>query len=37
MPHAKVGVIGGSGLYSIKGLTDIEVQDARPEISYNRG
>ena len=27
MPQAKVGVIGGSGLYSIKGLTDIEEVD----------
>ncbi len=24
MPQAKIGVIGGSGLYSIRGLTDIE-------------
>jgi len=27
MPQAKVGVIGGSGLYSIKGLSDIEQVD----------
>ncbi len=27
MPQAKIGVIGGSGLYSIKGLTDIEEVD----------
>jgi len=24
MPQAKIGVIGGTGLYDIKGLTDIE-------------
>jgi 5'-methylthioadenosine phosphorylase len=24
MPHAKIGVIGGRGLYKIEGLTDIE-------------
>jgi len=24
MPHAKIGVIGGSGLYDIEGMTDIE-------------
>jgi len=24
MPQAKIGVIGGSGLYGIDGLTDIE-------------
>ncbi|MDH5695256.1 MAG: hypothetical protein OEZ00_01415 [Dehalococcoidia bacterium] len=24
MPHAKIAVIGGSGLYKIDGLTDIE-------------
>jgi len=27
MPQAKIGVIGGSGLYDIKGLTDIEEVD----------
>jgi len=27
MPEAKIGVIGGSGLYHIKGLTDIEEVD----------
>ena len=27
MPQAKIGVIGGSGLYSIKGLTDIKEVD----------
>jgi len=29
MPQAKIGVIGGTGLY------DIVVQDDRVEISYN--
>ena len=24
MPQAKIGVIGGTGLYQIEGLTDIE-------------
>ena len=27
MPHAKIAVIGGSGLYKMKGLTDIEQVD----------
>ena len=27
MPQAKIGVIGGSGLYHMKGLTDIEEVD----------
>jgi purine nucleoside phosphorylase len=27
MPQAKIGVIGGTGLYDIKGLTDIEEVD----------
>ena len=29
MPHAKLGVIGGSGLYQIEGLTDVE--EVRPQ------
>ncbi len=27
MPQAKIGVIGGTGLYDIEGLTDIEEID----------
>ncbi len=27
MPQAKIGVIGGTGLYDIEGLTDVEEVD----------
>jgi len=29
MPSAKIGVIGGSGLYEIEGMTDIEEIEIR--------
>ncbi|MFQ5987976.1 MAG: S-methyl-5'-thioadenosine phosphorylase, partial [Dehalococcoidia bacterium] len=29
MPEAKIGVIGGSGLYQIEGMTDVEEVRAR--------
>lgn len=34
MPQVKIGVIGGSGLYEIEGLTDIE--EIRPETPFGR-
>ena len=33
MPKAKIGVIGGSGLYDIGGLTDIEEVDIKTPFS----
>jgi len=34
MPQAKIGVIGGSGLYDIEGLTDIE--EVNPDTPFGR-
>ena len=34
MPKAKIGVIGGSGLYDIKGLADIEEVDKMKNGSF---
>ncbi len=29
MPQAKIGIIGGSGLYDIDGMTDVEEVDIK--------
>jgi len=34
MPQAKIGVIGGSGLYDIEGLADIEEVDKMKNGSF---